>query len=92
MNVICLEDDAFYKLVEEVVQRLADKKKDKAAKWISASEAMKLLGITSTTTLQNFRDQGRIRYSRVTKKNILYDVDSINEYLNDNSDDVLWAE
>lgn len=89
MNVICLEDDAFYKLVEEVVARLADKKVNKVAKWISAKEAMSLLGITSTTTLQSFRDKGKIRYSKVTEKNILYDVDSINEYLDENSYGVL---
>ena len=89
MNVICLEDDAFYKLVEEVVTRLADKKPNNVAKWISGKEAMSLLGITSTTTLQNFRDKGKIRYSKVTEKNILYDVDSINEYLDDNSYGVL---
>jgi hypothetical protein len=53
----------------------------KEDKWISGEEAMKKLRITSKTTLQKFRDEGRIRFAQPDKKIILYDTDSINEYL-----------
>jgi hypothetical protein len=81
MEVICLQDEAFYKLLEEVVERVKEKNGITHDKWISDTEAMHKLRITSKTTLQKFRDQGKIRFSQPEKKIILYDVDSINEYL-----------
>ena len=76
-----MEDEAFYALIEEVVNRIKIQHNIKEDKWISGEEAMKKLRITSKTTLQKWRDQGRIRFSQPDKKNILYDTDSINEYL-----------
>ncbi|HEY5369633.1 MAG TPA: helix-turn-helix domain-containing protein [Hanamia sp.] len=85
MEVICLEDEAFYALVEQVVQRINEKKGIKEDKWISGEEAMKILRITSKTTLQKLRDEGKIRFSQPEKKLILYDVESIYEYLEKNA-------
>ena len=81
MNVIVIEDEAFYKLIEEVMTRMKEKNAAPNDKWISGTEAMKKLGIKSKTTLQKLRDQGKIRFSQPDKKIILYDTDSINEYL-----------
>lgn len=82
MEVICLETDAFYELVEEVVQRISEKSKAaQLDKWISGEEAMKMLRISSPTTLAKMRNEGKIRYSQPSKKIILYDRDSINSYL-----------
>ena len=85
MDVICLEDKAFYSLIETVVSRLKEKQDIKADKWISGEEAMLKLRIRSKTTLQKLRDQGSIRFSQPEKKLILYDLDSINQYLDKNS-------
>ena len=85
MEVICLEDEAFYALVEQVVQRIKEKNGIKEDKWISAAEAMQKLRISSKTTLQKFRDEGKIRFSQPEKKLILYDLDSIYEYLEKHS-------
>ena len=81
MQVICLEDNAFYVLIEEVVQRLKDKKAIKEDRWISGPEAMQKLRIKSKTTLQRLRDEGKIRFSQPDRKVILYDVNSIYAYL-----------
>lgn len=81
MNVICLQDEAFYNLVEEVYNRLKDKTNTQKEKWIAADAAMVLLNITSRTTLQKLRDEGKIRYSQPQKKIILYDRESIETYL-----------
>jgi hypothetical protein len=80
VQVICLEEPAFYALIEKVVARIRenDKKEDK---WVSDEEAMRKLRITSKTTLQKLRDEGAIRFSQPMKKVIVYDTDSINEYL-----------
>lgn len=87
MEVICLEDEAFYALIDRVMDRLKSKQNIKEDKWISGDEAMKKLRITSKTTLQKFRDEGRIRFTQPDKKIILYDNDSINEYLEKHSKD-----
>ncbi len=84
MEVICLQDQAFYLLIEQVVERVKEKNGIKEDKWISADEAMKKLRISSKTTLQKLRDEGKIRFSQPEKKIILYDVDSLYEYLEKN--------
>ena len=85
MNVICLEEEAFHSLIEEVVKRMSAKtpqfEQEIDWKWISDAQAMELLKIKSKTTLQELRDNGEIRFSQPRKKIILYDRDSINEYL-----------
>lgn len=81
MEVICLQEEAFYQLIEEVVLRIKERQNIKSDKWISGEEAMQKLRITSKTTLQKLRDTGVIRFSQPEKKLILYDTQSIDEYL-----------
>ncbi len=82
MEIICLEDEAFFNLFDRVLNHIKGKPGVKPDKWISGEEAMKMLRISSKTTLQDLRDGGKIRFSQPAKKIILYDTDSINEYLN----------
>jgi len=81
MEVVCLQEEAFYALFDKVVEHVESKRKDAPAKWIDAEEAMTLLNIKSTTTLQKLRDEGKIRFSQPQKKIILYDRNSIMEYI-----------
>ena len=81
MQVICLEEAAFYTLIEQVVARLKETHGEEKEKWISDEQAMQLLNIKSNTTLQKLRDEGKIRFSQPQKKIILYDRDSIDTYL-----------
>ena len=87
MEVICLEEDAFYELIEQVVSRLSEKQNTSPERWIDGETAMRKLNIKSTTTLQGLRDTGKIRFSQPSKKIILYDSFSINEYLDQNAKD-----
>jgi hypothetical protein len=87
MEVICLHDAAFYALVDKVVARIREELHQEDDQWVSDDEAMRLLGIKSKTTLQKFRDEGRIRFSQPEKKIILYDRHSINELLNKHARD-----
>ena len=80
LNIICLESEAFYALVEEVVDRLKVEP-TAPSKWINDKEAMSLLGITAKSTLQKLRDECAIRFTQPKRKLILYDRDSIMEYL-----------
>lgn len=81
MEIICLQDTAFYTLIEEVVARIKEKHNITKDKWISSEEAMAKLRITSKTTLQKMRDEGKIRFSQPERKLILYDLDSILTYI-----------
>ena len=82
MEVVCLQEPAFYALIDKVVEHIKDKHLlAKEDKWIGSEEAMRLLRITSPTTLQEFRDEGKIRFSQPRRKIILYDRDSINLFL-----------
>lgn len=87
MQVICLEEEAFYALVEQVVARLKDLHGEEET-WISDEEAMRILRIKSKTTLQQYRDQGKIRFSQPQKKIILYDRKSILGFLDKNARNV----
>ena len=85
MQVICLQDEAFYALIEQVVARLKEQNGQEMDRWISDDQAMQLLNIKSKTTLQKLRDEGKIRFSQPQKKIILYDRESINAYLEQNA-------
>lgn len=85
MEVICLETEAFYDLIDKVVERLESQSPDIENKWIDTEEAMSLLGIKSKTTLQGYRDNGDIRFTQPRKKLILYDRESILDFLEGNA-------
>lgn len=86
MEVICFEDKAFFALIEKLYSRLKEQDtKPEEPKWISADKALELLDVTHKTTLLRLRNEGKIRFTQPKKKIILYDRDSINEYLEDNS-------
>ena len=88
MQVICLEEAAFYALVEQVVARLREQHGEEKEKWVSDADAMELLNIKSKTTLQKLRDEGKIRFTQPQKRIILYDRDSIIAYLERNARNV----
>ncbi|AYL96682.1 DNA-binding protein [Mucilaginibacter celer] len=81
MEVICLEEPAFYKLIEKVVDRLKDQNKVQEDEWLSGEEAMQKLRINSKTTLFKIRDEGKITCVYASPRVILYSASSINEYL-----------
>ncbi|MEM9389284.1 MAG: helix-turn-helix domain-containing protein [Bacteroidota bacterium] len=82
MEVICLQEEAFFALFDKVVEHI-EQKQDKTTsfKWIDGEEAMEKLNISSKTTLQKLRDQGKIRYTQPQPRVILYDINSLEEYL-----------
>lgn len=53
----------------------------KKAAYVTSQEAMKLLSISSRTTLSKLRDAGLISVARVSRKLILYSRESIEMYL-----------
>lgn len=85
INVICLQDEAFYKLMDEVIGRIEDRLGKKTDRWITAESAMEILKIKSTTTLAKLRNEGKLSYFQPEQcKFILYDRNSIDKYIEDN--------
>ena len=60
MEVVCLQEEAFYSLFDKVMGHVEANRKDKPDKWIDGEEVMRELKIKSTTTLQKLRDEGKI--------------------------------
>ncbi len=87
LNIICLETEAFYALVDEVVDHVKGQLQAPKERWIDDTEAMSMLKINSKTTLQKYRDEGVIRYSQPSKKVILYDRESILAFLEKHAKD-----
>ncbi len=86
MKVICLESNAFYELVDQVVGKMMEQHKEQP-KWLVGEDAMNLLGIKSKTTLQKLRNEGEIKYSQPFKKHILYHRQSLLDFLEKHSKD-----
>jgi len=85
MQFIMMGTDALDKLIHEVITTVKTKIKTKPEDWIGEDDAKKLLGVSSKSTIQRFRDEDRIIYSTVTKKNIMYSKASILKYMNTKS-------
>lgn len=83
-----MEEEAFYALISKVVERILKEYQVEPDQWIDGEEAMKKLGIKSPTTLQRYRDEGRIRYSQADKRIILYDRISIEHYIEKHAKDI----
>lgn len=85
MEVICFEDRAFFAMIDKLEAYIDSKKPTPVHgdRWISGTEAMNMLRIKSKTTLQKLRDEGKIRYTQPEKKIVLYDRQSIADYLED---------
>jgi hypothetical protein len=84
MEVITIETESFYKLIQSVVAQIKAEQNITESRWISGAEVMKILNIKSLTTLQKLRDTGCIRYSQPERKIVLYDRHSVLEYLEKN--------
>lgn len=83
-KVICLETKAFYSLLDEVVEKMMKEHKQES-KWVSAGEAMQILKITSKTTLHKLKNEGHIKFSQPLKKHVVYDRQSLLDYLEKHS-------
>ena len=81
LQIICLEERAFLALVDRLIDHIDTRFDERDQKWIDGNDAMKMLNIKAPSTLQNLRDEGKIRFTQPSRKIILYDRDSINDYL-----------
>ena len=85
LNIVCLESDALYELIDTVVEHLLEKHSIDKRKWILGEDVMAMLGIKSVTTLAKLRNEGKIRFSQPSPKIIVYDRESILVFLDNNA-------
>lgn len=82
LKVICLETEAYYKLLQGVIDLVKDQDQQEEL-WVDTETAMSILKISSKTTLQKFRDEQKIIFSQISRKVILYSRESLYQFLND---------
>jgi hypothetical protein len=89
MKVILIDEAAFFELFDRVLQHVDQKiaQEKKNNNWLTPEEAMKALNISSKTTLQKYRDEGKIRFAQPSRKIILYDPKSIDAFLQKHAQD-----
>ncbi|MBS1595557.1 MAG: helix-turn-helix domain-containing protein [Bacteroidetes bacterium] len=81
-KIIRMDTGAFFGLVEAMLSYIKENHFLPAEdRWVSSDEAKRILSVQSSTTLQSLRDSGQIRYSQPTRKQILYDRESLIEYI-----------
>jgi hypothetical protein len=82
VEVIVIEKETFYKLIDELTIRVIknSEKYFNDKEWLSESEAKTLLGIKSKGKLQQLRDELKIEFSRFGKI-IRYSKSSILRFL-----------
>jgi hypothetical protein len=80
MEIIVFETTAYWKHIEEVVNRVK-KSLMEDKKWINEAEAMEILGVRSKSEMWKLRSNGKIRYSQPSRKIIKYDKQNILKYL-----------
>jgi len=81
MQFVMMDTAVFDEIINQVITTVKMKMKTKPVDWIDEAKAKELLGVSSKSTMQRFRDEDRIIYSTVTKKNIMYSKSSILRYM-----------
>jgi len=76
---ICLEDKAFYELIDQIHEHLSEKLGRQEDRWIDGEDAMQKLHC-GKTKLQQLRNEGQIEFSKMDNI-ILYNSESINSYI-----------
>ncbi len=81
-TVISIDSECFEALVDRLIEHIVKTQATMSGeKWVSSEECKRLLSVSSNTTLQQLRNSGAIRFSQPTRKVILYDRNSIEQYL-----------
>lgn len=88
MSVIVFDDEQLDDFVQKLVIEIKSQlNSSPQRKWVDGEEAMQILHIKSKTTLQKFRDEGKIRFSQPEPRIILYDRDSIEAFIEKHAKD-----
>jgi hypothetical protein len=81
-NKSCLSDELFEKTMSKALDAILPKYagEDKVL-FITTEDTMQLLNISSPTTMQKIRNEGKIPYYQLTTKVIIYKKKEVLEYV-----------
>lgn len=78
----CFDNDQAVKLIDRLIDYEVPKYRDKYKnEFITTVMAMELMKVSSPTTFQKLRNEGKISYYQLTPKIILYSKTEIYEYM-----------
>lgn len=83
MKIIVFEEEAYYKMLNELKKVVQEATTPQPKEWLSPSEAKELLGFRSKSKLQQLRDYGEIVFSQHGRV-IRYSRSSIISFLEKN--------
>lgn len=79
-SLILMDEEAFYQAIQKLFQQFKAEQKEGDI-YLSESETMKMLKITSKTTLWNYRNSGKLPYYQINKRVILYLKSEVEEFI-----------
>lgn len=87
-NMILISEENFYEFLDHVIKHVYSQKGEAVPEdvWINEDQAKKILGVQSSQ-MYRLRSKGLIRYSKPSRKVLLYDKSSILEYIEKNAKD-----
>lgn len=77
INIVCLESEA----LKVLIKKLAFEISNEIHPWIDEKEAMGMLRIKSKTTLLKYKALDYIEYRKLSSKHILYNRQSILDFI-----------
>ncbi len=81
-NKVCLPDELMVSTMTKVIDlAMPQYQGEKKKIYISTKEAMELLNVKSTQTMQEYRNNGVFDYYSITAKNIIYKRSDIEAYI-----------
>jgi len=75
-----LNQAQFEKLVSTVCDRVENSVKERDRKWLDVNQAADYMRIDKRT-LQKYQDKWKLQHKALTRKNIVYNKESIERYL-----------
>ncbi|QSE98639.1 helix-turn-helix domain-containing protein [Fulvivirga lutea] len=86
-NYLQLSDEFFDQIAQRIALLLAQQLGQTAPQpeWLTPQETMEMLNVTSPVTMQNIRDDGRLKFTYITPRKVLYNRQSILDYLESKS-------
>lgn len=82
-NFIILKEDNYQRVLDKTLEYLEEKISPSHPRWVTPDQAMKMLNI-GVSTLQKLRNEGKVVYSKISNKNIMYEYQSILDFLEEN--------
>jgi len=83
MPKICFNEEMVIDINQRMIEFTCPSYVQQPNPYLSKKEVMEFLSISSETTLQNYRDSGKIEYVMLSSRHFIYSRSSIMDFLNE---------